>query len=37
MACIFTSNGTQSIHQYGSATQDGSSPHFDDQMDLYAV
>jgi len=28
---------SESIHQYGSATQDSSSPHFDDQMDLYAA
>ena len=31
-------NGTQdskSIHQYGSATQDKSSMHYDDQVDLY--
>ena len=26
---------SKSIHQYGSATQDNSSIHFDDQMDLY--
>ena len=28
---------SESIHQYGSATQDSVSPHFDDQMDLYAA
>ena len=31
-------NGTQdskSIHQYGSATQDKSSVHYDDQVSLY--
>jgi len=46
MACIlyiyveWNKNGnlkSESIHQYGSATQDSSSPHFDDQMDLYAA
>ena len=26
---------SKSIHQYGSATQDNTSIHFDDQMDLY--
>ena len=28
---------SESVHQYGSATQDIVSPHFDDQMDLYAA
>ena len=28
---------SESVHQYGSATQDIVSPHFDDQMDLYAT
>ena len=28
---------SESVHQYGSATQDIASPHFDDQMDLYAA
>ncbi|GIS76437.1 MAG: hypothetical protein CM1200mP12_21560 [Gammaproteobacteria bacterium] len=28
---------SESVHQYGSATQDSVSPHFDDQMDLYAA
>ena len=27
---------SKSIHQYGSATQDETSVHFDDQMMLYA-
>jgi hypothetical protein len=27
---------SKSIHQYGSATQDETSAHFDDQMMLYA-
>ena len=27
---------SKSIHQYGSATQDENSVHFDDQMMLYA-
>ena len=27
---------SESIHQYGSATQDEKSPHYDDQMNLYA-
>ena len=26
---------SKSIHQYGSATQDNTSIHFDDQMNLY--
>ena len=27
---------SESVHQYGSATQDSSSRHYDDQMELYA-
>ena len=27
---------SESIHQYGSATQDSNSPHYDDQMNLYS-
>ena len=28
---------SKSIHQYGSATQNSDSVHFDDQLDLYAA
>lgn len=27
---------TRSIHQYGSATQDTLSPHYDDQVEMFA-
>ena len=28
---------SESVHQYGSATQNSASPHYDDQMNLYAA